>query len=140
MLKKFVHKIRNREGKFYSFIYDFLKRLMYFNILYIPVVHKFLRKERAARLGTWRWFLRVFYYIPLFKAGCFKCGGNLRLIDGLPYINDNIKLIVGDNVTIYGSAGFQGYKVVSKPVLEIGDNTFIGPGVRIGVGDRKSVV
>jgi hypothetical protein len=47
----------------------------------------------------------------MFKARCAYAGKNIQIINGIPDINENIKIVVGDNVIIYGSSGFQGYKV-----------------------------
>jgi len=83
--------------------------------------------------------LKVFYYTPIFKSVCFKVGNNLNLVNGIPYVNENLKIIIGDNVMVYGDVGFQGYKVLKEPVLRIGDNTFIGPQVKIGVGKEIKI-
>lgn len=134
MINNFIFKIKNRENAFFNFLYKSAKNFTSFNIPCIKPIYKFLWWERRARLGSWRWLLKVFYYMPLFKSICFRVDKNLNLINGLPYINENLKVVIGNNVTIYGDAGFQGYKVFENPYLEIGDNTFIGPQVRIGVG------
>jgi len=134
MLSDFIFKIKSRENNFFTFLYKLGKGLMSINIPCFKPLYKFLWWERTFRLGLWRWLLKVFYYTPLFQSMCFKAGKNLNLKNGLPYVSDNLKIIVGDNVVIYGDSGFQGYKVYKDPVLEIGEHTFIGPKVRIGVG------
>ncbi|MFA5156301.1 MAG: acyltransferase [Candidatus Omnitrophota bacterium] len=135
-MNNLILKIRRKENRFYEFLGSVYKN---FSFPCITPLHKTFWWERKIRLELWRWFLKVFYYTPLFKSICFRVGGNLNLIDGLPFVNENIKIIVGDDVTIHGDAGFQGYKVNKNPVLEIDDSTFIGPQVRIGVGKEIKI-
>lgn len=139
MAKSLFFKIRNKENKFYASIYIIAKRILNFNLPYVKPLGFLFRTERSLRVGIWRWFLKVFYYIPMFKSFCSKCGSNLNLIDGFPYFSSNIKIFIGNNVTIYGDAGFGGYKVYENPILSIGNNSFIGPGVRIGVGKEVKI-
>ncbi len=134
MVKSFIFKIKNKENKFYSSIYNVVKMILNFNIPYIRPLYSLFRTERTFRLGIWRWFQKVFYYTPMFKSMCYKAGKGLNLVNGMPTVNENVKLIIGDNVTIWGDVGIQGYRVFNMPLVEIGDNTFIGPQVRIGVG------
>ena len=134
MLSSLIYKVKNRENAFFDFLYLLGKFLINFSLPCFRRFHKTLWWERKMRHALWGWLLRVFYYTPLFKSLCLKVGKNLNLIDGLPYTNENLTIRIGDNVRIYGSAGFNGYKVYEKPLLEIGDDTFIGPDVRIGVG------
>jgi len=139
MAGSFIYKIKNRENKFFDFLYRIAKWLIHFNIPCVKPIYKILWIERKVRVAVWRWGLRVFYYTPLFKSVCYKVSKNLNLIDGLPYTNGNLSIRIGANVRIYGSAGFQGYKVYEKPILDIGDGTFIGPDVRIGVGKEITI-
>ena len=134
MLSSLIYRVKNRESRFFDLLYVIARSVINFSFPCSRHFHKMLWWERKGRHALWGWLLRVFYYTPLFKSLCVKAGKNLRLIEGLPFTNENLTIRVGDNVRIYGSAGFNGYKVFEKPLLEIGDDTFIGPDVRIGVG------
>jgi len=139
MIRSFMLKIKNKNNKFYAFLNKSGKNLVNFSIPCIKPFHKLIWWIRFVLIAWWRWFLKSFYYTPLFKSMCYKTGKNLNLIGGMPYVNENLKIVIGDNVTIYGDAGFQGYKVFKNPILEIGNNTFIGPAVRIGIGKEVKI-
>ncbi len=139
MLSPLIFRIRNRQSGFYLFLNKAIKYLLHANFPSIKPLYGFLWWERNVRLGLWRWLLAALYYIPMFKARCTHAGKNIQVINGIPDINENIKIIVGDNVIIYGTSGFQGYKVYPEPMLEIGNDSYIGPQVRIGVGERITI-
>jgi acetyltransferase-like isoleucine patch superfamily enzyme len=127
MLDNFMVKIRRRESPFYARLYRLAKALQTIHIPVIPGVHHALYNERRLRLTAWRAFIRVVYYEPLFKTRCAQVGTNLRLLGGLPLLMGNpIHLIIGDNVTISGVTTFVGSKLVSQPVLKIGNGSYIG--------------
>jgi len=134
MFKTFLFRIRKNDGIFYQTINKITKAISCLNIPYLKFIYQFLWWERKFRLLLFAWFLKVFYYTPLFKAACFKVGKNLDLVSGLPYINENLKIIIGDNVCVYAKeTGFSGGKIQETPVLKIGSHTYIGPGVKIGI-------
>jgi len=140
MISDFIFKIKRRENKFFIFLYNLGKCLTKLNLPCIRPIHGMLWWERTMRLGLWRWILKVSYYTPLFQSMCFKVGKNLNLVNGLPEINENIKIVIGDNVEIYGvNTSFGGGKIKREPILEIGSNTFIGPAVKIGVCEKISI-
>ena len=140
MLNKLILKIKRKENKFYSKLNKLGRNLQNFNIPIIKPLYKFLWWERTTSINVFKWILNVFYYSPLFRAMCFKVGRNFYLVNGLPEVNENIKIIIGDNVSIYAKeTSFGGGKIIDNPILEIGDNTFIGPGVKIGVCQRIAI-
>ena len=138
-LDKIILKIKRREGRFFTFLYKVARSISDFDIPCFKPLFRAIWTVVKLFLGVIGWVLKVFYYKPIFKSLCNKVGDSLNIIDGMPYLNRNIKLNIGNNVTIYGSAGFQGYKVLDKPTLEIGHRTFIGPDVRIGVGKEIKI-
>jgi len=139
MLSNLILKIKNKDNKVFSYIHHLAKAIINFSFPCIRPLHKALWWERQLRLSVWRWLLKSFYYTPMFRAVCYKVGKNFNLVNGMPTVNENVKLVIGDNVTIWGDAGIQGYKVIERPLVEIGDNTFIGPQVRIGVGKHIKI-
>jgi acetyltransferase-like isoleucine patch superfamily enzyme len=50
-----------------------------------------------------------------------------------------LQLYIGSNVTIFDSTIFTGLKVLNKPKLYIGDNTYIGPWVWLSVGKEIKI-
>ncbi|MFA4932981.1 MAG: acyltransferase [Candidatus Omnitrophota bacterium] len=134
MLNRIILKIKNRENKVFSIIYWLGKAIINFSFPCIRPLHKTLWCVRKTRLSLWRWLLKSFYYTPMFISSCCSVGKNLILLDGIPEINGFLKIVVGNNVTIYGkNSAFGGGLRNITPVLEIGDNTFIGPNVRMGI-------
>jgi acetyltransferase-like isoleucine patch superfamily enzyme len=56
--------------------------------------------------------------------------------NGIARIYGDLQLYLGSNVTIFDNTGFVGLKVLDKPKLYVGDNTYIAPRVRIMVGEE----
>lgn len=133
-LAEFTTKIRRRETPFYNRLYQIGKYIKSLNLPVIKPLYNFLYCERQLRRSFWHWFRQFFYYTPMFKARCTSVGKNLNLIIGIPSILGNLKLVVGNNVTLHGVATFSGAKVFDKPTLSIGDNSHIGYQVSISVG------
>ena len=140
MLSDLIFRIKNGDNVFFILLNRAYKNLMSFSIPCIKPIHNILWWERCLRQGSWQWLLKSFYYTPLFKSQCYKVGKNLNLVNGLPEINENIKLVIGNNICIYSkNTSFGGGKLNKKPKLEIGDNTFIGPGVKIGICEDLTI-
>jgi len=73
---------------------------------------------------------------------CVSVGRNFRIEfagNGSSRIAGNLDLYIGDNVTLFDNTMFAGLKVLENPQLIIGDNTYIGPLVRIMVGKRVTI-
>lgn len=72
------------------------------------------------------WFVRFFYYEPLFRSQCLSVGKSFWM-EKLPYIVGSGKIKIGNNVRLSGKQGIAfNNKVFNNPVLSIGSNTFIG--------------
>ncbi len=139
-MKNFILKIRRRQGRTANFIF---KAIMFLRNIEIPYCKSFyLTLFWCGRIisGIFKYFIIKFFLEPLFKSFCYKVGNKFRLIGTLPYIHNNLKVIIGDDVEIYGlNTSFGGGKVQEKPILEIGSHTFIGPGVKINVCKNISI-
>jgi len=127
-------KIRKRETPFYDWIYCTAKKVHTMNMPVIPFVHSFLRVERSIRQSAWHGMKQFFYFEPIFRTMCVSCGKNLKIYNGIPMVMGNLRIIIGDNVTMHGAATFTGAKVFDVPTLRIGNNTYLGYGVGIRVG------
>jgi acetyltransferase-like isoleucine patch superfamily enzyme len=134
--EEFSLRVRRRESPFYDRIYKLAKKLRSIEIPTIKPIFRFLYYERLARISIWQNFWKVFYYQPMFRARCEKVGKNLRLIGGIPEISGNLKVYLGDNVTLHGVSTFAACKVYDSPILRIGNNVHIGYQVGIAVGNE----
>lgn len=135
-------KVRRRESPLYEFLYNIAKAIRGFEVPYIPGIHDFFYNERSLRINLWRAFLRIFYYQPLFRSRCSSCGKKLYIINsgqGLPVIEGDLQMYLGDNVSIYDRTTFGALTVGEKPALIIRDNTQIASSVAVLVGNRVSI-
>jgi acetyltransferase-like isoleucine patch superfamily enzyme len=92
----------------------------------IPGLYHALYYERRTRLALWHGILRVLYYEPMFKTRCEHVGRNLTLIGGIPLLMGDLRIRIGDDVTISGVTTFVGSKIADRPYLSIGSGTYIG--------------
>jgi acetyltransferase-like isoleucine patch superfamily enzyme len=126
-LEQFIIKIRRRETPLHARLYEWAKWWRSIHAPVIPGFHHLLYKERRVRRWAWQTVLRVMYYEPLFKTQCEQVGKNCHVIGGLPLLMGNpIRLLIGDDVTLSGITTFVGSKLIDRPILEIGDGSYIG--------------
>jgi len=139
LLREISLKIRRRETPFYERLYQIAKGIRSINMPVVPLLHPLLYAEREFRLSLWHSLKQFLYYEPLFKSRCEKVGKGLKLFVGIPQIIGDLRLIVGNNVTLHGVSTFIGVKIFDKPILRIGDNTHLGYQVGITVGCDVSI-
>jgi acetyltransferase-like isoleucine patch superfamily enzyme len=74
------------------------------------------------------WARRFFWYEPLFRSQCVHVGRGFQM-EQLPYLTGQGQIVIGDDVRLSGkpSFGFSN-RLRPDPVIEIGDDTFIGHG------------
>ncbi len=137
--EEFSLRVRRRETPFYDGVYRVAKRIRSFEMPTIKPVFRFLYYERLFRISLWQNFWRIFYYQPMFRSKCEQVGKNLRIIGGIPQIAGNLKIYLGDNVTLHGVSTFSASKVYDSPVLRIGNNVHIGYQVGLAVGNEISI-
>ena len=139
----FIARIRKRETPFYDRLYRIARKLRTFEAPTIKGFHNALYLENRFRINAWRSFWRIFYYQPLFRSQCVVCGKNLHIYhsgQGLPWIEGNPKISIGNNVKLYDRITLGALTVGENPVIVIGDDTdfpaatgiFIGKEVRVG--------
>ena len=134
-LDHFMANVRRRETPMYARLYEWARRLRAIHMPVIPGLHHALYEERRLRRSIWHTFLRITYYEPLFKTRCERVGKNLRISGGLPLLMGNpVRLRVGNNVALCGVMTIVGSKLVVSPVVEIGDDTYLGYQVTIVSG------
>jgi len=132
-------KIKRQENGFYALLYRSAKAVVFFNIPTVKIIHLPLyHLDRWVR-ETARHLFHVCWSIPLFKARCERVGKNLRLPNGIPYLEgSNLRLIVGDNVTI-GRSTIGASKIFDEAVLSIGSGSTIGYGSIISVSREVTI-
>jgi len=140
-----IVKLRRGEGPVWGALKRSIKRSLCFHLpaagpwrwlfALCYALHVGLREGLA-------WTLRFFWYEPLFRSQCVRVGDGFQM-EQLPYINGRGRIVIGRRVQLSGKSGFTfGNRHRVDPVLDIGDDTFIGHGcsftvarsVRIGTG------
>lgn len=141
-LKNLSLKIRRRKTPFFNRLFILLKWIRSLSVPCIKPVHSLLYNEWAIRTSLWHNFWRIVYYEPMFKSQCEKIGKGFIMEyagNGISRILGTIKIFIGENVHIFDNTSFTGLKVLDNPELHIGDNTYIGPSVRIMVGRKIEI-
>src|SRR3569832_2167793 len=133
-LQQLATKNRRREAVFYNCIYQFALRLRHLKSPTITPLHRFLYYEWKSRRAFGHYLKRIFYNEPLFKSICRKVGDRFCLVNGIPWIEGQHDIYIGDNVTLNGITTLAGATVQEKPSLSIGDGSYIGYQVTITVG------
>ena len=105
----------------------------------IAPIHHLLYYERLLRHSVWRNVLRVVYHEPLFKTCCEHVGRNLHVWGGLPVVMGHLRIRIGNDVRICGVTTLSAATMAEQPLLEIGDNSYVGYQVTITVGARVSI-
>lgn len=143
LIERFILNIRRHETPGYLKIYRILKTLNRLEFPMIRPLHALLYAERKIRISFVRWFFVKVYYEPLFKSQCVHVGKNFKIlrgtIQGIPYLNGKLYIEIGDNVTLHSVITFSGSKVFDRPLLKIGNSSYLGSRVSISVANVVSI-
>ena len=140
--REFSVAVRRRETPFYDRVYRLARWIRGLSFPCVKPVHSFLYWEWTLRTNLWHNFWRIVYYEPMFKSQCVTVGPGFRMEyagNGTTRIAGDLRLYIGSHVTIFDNTFFSGLKVMDKPQLYIGDNTYIAPLVHIMVAQRVSI-
>jgi acetyltransferase-like isoleucine patch superfamily enzyme len=133
MLAKIILRIKRRDNRFYSFLYEVGKKMRSMNIPVVRCIHLPLYYVDYTIKNGVGFLIQTFWSIPLFKARCEKVGKNLRLPNGIPLvIGSHLRIVLGDDVRIL-RATIGASKVFDAPLLQIGNNSGVGYGTTISV-------
>jgi acetyltransferase-like isoleucine patch superfamily enzyme len=141
-ISEFITKIKRRETPFYERLYRVALAARNFEIPYIKGLHDLGYHERRFRVRAWRSFWRVVYHQPLFRSRCVECGKRLYIDNtgqGLPLVENNIQLYLGDDVFLYDRITLAGLTITDKPRLIIGNHSAIGQPGAIFVGNEVKI-
>ena len=139
MFDSFQLKIRRRETPFYAFLYRTAKGIRCFRIPAVKVIYVPIAVIRGFLMELTSNLLRIFYYEPLFRVRCAKVGKRLMLVGGLPLVQGQLKIYIGDDCEVYGKTTLASTRVYDEPKLIIGNKNHIGYQVAISVGQRVEI-
>ena len=109
----------------------------------LPIPHLLGKFALAVFLGCrvlFKFFVRVFFCEPGFKAYCTSYGKGLRTTTHLPWVRGKGRIVVGENVRIFGKISIAfAVRYSEAPTLEIGDRSSIGHNSYFAIGKRIAV-
>ena len=100
------------------------------------MLHGILRHERSIRHAIWDGVLAFFYYVPIFKTYCTRCGRNIKIYGGLPQVDSLVEMEVGNNVTMHAALTIGAGPLYDRLLFRIGNNTHLGYQVTISIGEK----
>lgn len=142
-MQSFFLKIRRKETPFYEFLHGILSRAMKISIpaFFVPF-YRIVYQIRTGTIAVIRRMGVFFYYEPMFRSQCKKVGKRLQYVklrQGFPYFYGNLHIYMGDNVTVHSRATFSAGKIFNAPTFRVGNNTYLGPGLSVGVAKEVSI-
>jgi acetyltransferase-like isoleucine patch superfamily enzyme len=137
--ERVVIKAKQGEGAFWGSMRRLARWVQRVNVPVLRPLHLFLGAERRCRLAAWHYLLRKLYHEPIFKAQCERVGPRLMLSGGLPYILGSPRVILGSGVRMHGGTFIAAAHMPERPVLEVGDESYLGYGLTIRLARRISI-
>jgi acetyltransferase-like isoleucine patch superfamily enzyme len=139
VIQSLIRKVKRRETPLARLAYRAAKRVRTFEMpapraIFLPVWY-----AHHAVVNGWRWLTRALYYQPMFRARCERVGRNLHVDLGAPYVYGDIRIRIGDNVRMSAVSSFVATSAGNAPVLEVGNDTYLGGRLTISVGSRVSI-
>jgi acetyltransferase-like isoleucine patch superfamily enzyme len=142
-MENLFSKIRRRETPIYACLYNIAFRFKRLNMPgFVLPVYRGIWALRQGLINALRHIATFFYYEPMFRSRCRRVGKALNYVkvrQGFPYFHGNIHIFLDDNVTVHSRSSFSAANVFEKPSLYIGNKTYLGPGLSIGVAKRISI-
>jgi acetyltransferase-like isoleucine patch superfamily enzyme len=115
--------------------WELLKRGAGLTVPVIPGLHHLLLAERRFRTGPLRLLWNKIYHEPLLRLQCDSMGTEVLLYEGMPKILGNLRVTLGSRVHLDGQQVWMATGDGSPKTLSIGDDTGIGFGTELIVGD-----
>lgn len=137
MFEKWALWIKRRQTPVADFLYRTAKVFQHGNLsdALLPF-YRMLYHERTVRRAFFRKLTTFFYYDPLFRSRCESVGQRFQYVQVLgafPYISGPIRIRFGTDVTMHSRSTFSASKIFDDPSFTVGDQTYLGPGLTIGV-------
>jgi acetyltransferase-like isoleucine patch superfamily enzyme len=130
------HWIRRRESPFQKSAYALAKKVLHAQFPNIPVVHWALAGERRFRKGALRHLISKIYYAPLLRRQARSVGTGLVLYEDIPKIFGNLRIELGERVTLSGSQVWFACGDESEKLLKVGNDSYIGFAAEIFSGNE----
>lgn len=138
MVSSIVLKIKRRETPFYDGLYRFIKAIRKGGIPSIPFIHSALYRGIHSVTLLKNTIKSAFYSVPSFRTRTHTCGKGLRLPCGVPWVEGNVRIELGDDVTFYDPTILSGH-IHDHPVLRIGNRSTIGYRSIVSVGESVTI-
>jgi acetyltransferase-like isoleucine patch superfamily enzyme len=137
--ERLIVKAKQGEGGFWGAVRGLVRRVQRASVPVVRPLHRFLSGERRVRLGAWRYLLRKLYHEPVFKVQCERIGPGFTLSGGIPYVLGNPRLIIGAGVRMHGGTLIAAARATERPVLEVGDESYLGYGLSFRLAQRIEI-
>ncbi|HJS89956.1 MAG TPA: acyltransferase [Steroidobacteraceae bacterium] len=105
----------------------------------VPGLHRLLLAERRFRRGPLHLLWNKVYREPLLRLQCEQVGKGLVLFEGIPKIMGNLRVTLGARVKLNGEHVWIASGDGRPRTLEVGDDSGIGFGAEIIVGDSIKI-
>ena len=115
--------------------WELLKSGARLDIPVVPGLHHLLLAERRFRKGPLRLLWSKLYHEPLLRLQCERVGPGLLLFEDMPKIMGNLRVTLGARVRLDGGQVWTAAGRGSDKTLEIGDESGIGYGAELNVGE-----
>jgi len=138
MLTAFIQNIKRADTPFYAKLKGIAKAILGFNIPSVKWIHKPLYALHVLVSRMIPFIYIKLWVTPLFKSVCESCGTNLTIYNGMPYLQGNPKIVIGNDVTIACCTIATGH-AYDTPTLIIGNNSTIGYGNTISFADKITI-
>ena len=128
VIMNLILKIKKAETPFHALIKKVLLSLYKMNIPVNRALFRILYGIRIIVINIFKIIKNKLWDVPVFKSICKEYGNNLILYHGIPHINGDVEISIGNDVSFYESRIEAYEKADSCPQLKIGNNVVIGPG------------
>lgn len=119
--------------------WELIKACSGINFPVVPGLHRLLLAERRFRKGPLSLLWSKLYHEPLLRLQCGRAGKGLLLFEGMPKIMGNLRVSLGERVRLDGEHVWIAAGDGSPKALEIGDDSGIGHGAEMIVGDSIKI-
>lgn len=138
-MNELILKIKRADTPFFAKLKGILKSIMRCN--FIPCfrpIHLLLYQFHVIVREVLKRAYNGLWCVPAFQAKCFGYGKGLNLPCGMPLVGGNIRIEIGDDVSILDSTLVTGH-VFDYGVLKIGSRVMIGYHTDISVAQRVEI-
>ncbi len=134
--------VRRGEGPVWGRVKRLALAILRVHVPVVPLTRPFFRMLYCLHVGVrdgGTFLLNFFWFEPLFRSQCTTVGRG-RVVEFLPFIQGNGRLILGDHVRMAGKPSFAFLnRWIDAPELVIGDHTFVGHACSIAVAESVRI-